>query len=384
MRTCAGSTALHRATEEHVRRKRAQPSGDAAAAGDAALAQLEDWLQCVRLLLAHPRADVAATDDAGDTVLHIAAAADAVDVCREVAAVDASVVDMADRQGRSALMVAIARQAHRAVEFLIREANADLDHVDHKGWAPLHFAASGGDVAAVSALLEANPGLNVNRQDARQLTAAHAAVHKGHVDTLRALLSAPQFDVLAGRDGLSLAHCACSSSASDSAQILDLLLAAQDGRLRERVYMPREEWTHGEEDDGVCRFQVRVQEPVSCCAGAAWLRGCVVVVHDRACRCAGGGAVAAHGGAGGAAAVDGHRPPEGATAGGGRHGPAAAAGDPGGDGGDCPTPCGPLPPLACRRGHARRDAMGRRRSSRARDGAGPPGQQRAARVRRGG
>lgn len=210
----------------------------------------------MRLLLGHPRIDVAATDEAGDTVLHIVAAADAVDICAEVAAVDASVVDMADRQGRSALMVAIARQAHAAVEFLIREANADLDHVDHKGWPPLHFASSGGNIAAVRALLEANPALDVNRQDDRQLTAAHAAAHKGHCAVARALLCLPQFDVLAGRDGLSLAHCACSSSAPGSAAILESLLAAGDGRLRERVYLPPTEWTHSVPDDGVCRFQV--------------------------------------------------------------------------------------------------------------------------------
>eukprot|EP00892_Ulva_mutabilis_P007662 jgi/Ulvmu1/5268/UM022_0062.1 len=255
-RNNAGSTALHRATEEHVRRKRAQAGGDAAALADAAPPQqLEDWLQCVRLLLAHPRADVAAVDDAGDTVLHIAAAADAVDVCREVVAVDASVVDMADRQGRSALMVAIARQAAAAAEFLISEANADLEHVDQKGWAPLHFAASVGDLTVLRALLAANPALNVNRQDNRQLTAAHTAVHKGHLGVLRALLDLPQFDVLAGRDGLSLAHCACSSSAAESADMLALLLGAQDKRLQERVFLPQAEWTHRLEDDGVCRFQ---------------------------------------------------------------------------------------------------------------------------------
>jgi hypothetical protein len=74
------------------------------------------------------------------------------------------------------------------------------------------------------------------------------------------LLARDGCDVLAGRDTVSVAHAAVGSGSPDSALLLAALLTAQNGALRERLYLPRTQWTvcpHAAAGSSP-RFQVRL------------------------------------------------------------------------------------------------------------------------------
>lgn len=92
-----------------------------------------------------------------------------------------------------------------AVRALTEKERQSMQYVDFGGYAPLHFAAQRGDVAAAGTLIAA--GAPVNDPSAEGTTPLVVAAHSGHTDVARLLLDQGA-DIDDARAGYSALHAA--------------------------------------------------------------------------------------------------------------------------------------------------------------------------------
>ncbi|XP_068655023.1 uncharacterized protein [Aristolochia californica] len=92
-----------------------------------------------------------------------------------------------NEDGRSLLHVAVAFGHAKVLHTLSTFASSCVNSADEDGWAPLHSAASRGDVASVEVLLSL--GANVNLANDGGRTALHYAASKGWLEIAELLLS---------------------------------------------------------------------------------------------------------------------------------------------------------------------------------------------------
>ncbi|KAG9439734.1 hypothetical protein H6P81_019899 [Aristolochia fimbriata] len=97
------------------------------------------------------------------------------------------VQSLRNEDGRSLLHVAVALGHTNVLSILSTVASACVNSVDEEGWAPLHSAASRGDVAAIEALLSFGGNVNLANHGGR--TALHYAASKGWLQVAELLLS---------------------------------------------------------------------------------------------------------------------------------------------------------------------------------------------------
>ncbi|GAB0494168.1 hypothetical protein MMPV_005458 [Pyropia vietnamensis] len=151
---------------------------------------------------------VGATDSTGGTPLHVAAAANAAGVVMALTA-EGAPVDVPDAHGWTPLHVA-ASGGHREAAAALVAAGADAAAADGRaGWTPLHAAAAGGWAAVIGDLLcrpsgkDARHGVPacVEAADAGGLTALHWAAVGGHIAAVRALLAGGAVPDAADADG---------------------------------------------------------------------------------------------------------------------------------------------------------------------------------------
>lgn len=151
-------------------------------------------LGAVRVLVARG-ASARALDDRHRTTLHLAALHGLDECCSvllENGAVD--VVNIQDREGRTALHAASAARSEELLQLLLTHG-ADPALVDSAGLAPLHVAAARGFTMGVAALLVA--GGSLAARDARGWTAAKWAERCGRSAGLVAVLNNTDDDAAA-------------------------------------------------------------------------------------------------------------------------------------------------------------------------------------------
>jgi ankyrin repeat protein len=98
-------------------------------------------------------------------------------------------IDLVDKGGYSAMMLAASNNFHQVVDLLIRRG-ADIDLVEHThGWTALIWSAKRGHLETVRVLLE--HGADRNSADDEGKTALDHATQKQY-DTVIALLGQPE------------------------------------------------------------------------------------------------------------------------------------------------------------------------------------------------
>lgn len=100
--------------------------------------------------------DVNSRSEEGQHGLYIALREQSFEVVPVLVQHPALEVDATNQAGETLLMMAALRSQHAAMRTLIERGA----QVNRTGWTPLHYAASGGDLAAVKLLLERGAGIN--------------------------------------------------------------------------------------------------------------------------------------------------------------------------------------------------------------------------------
>jgi ankyrin repeat protein len=100
--------------------------------------------------------DVNSRSEAGQHGLYIALREQSFEVVPVLVQHPALEVDATNQAGETLLMMAALRSQHTAMRTLIERGA----QVNRAGWTPLHYAASGGDLPAVKLLLERGAGIN--------------------------------------------------------------------------------------------------------------------------------------------------------------------------------------------------------------------------------
>jgi ankyrin repeat protein len=100
--------------------------------------------------------DVNSRSEEGQHGLYIALREQSFEVVPVLVQHPALEVDATNQAGETLLMMAALRSQHAAMRTLIERGA----QVNRAGWTPLHYAASGGDLAAVKLLLERGAGIN--------------------------------------------------------------------------------------------------------------------------------------------------------------------------------------------------------------------------------
>ncbi|KAM4613834.1 serine/threonine-protein phosphatase 6 regulatory ankyrin repeat subunit C [Polymixia lowei] len=153
------------------------------------LAAQRGFAQCVEVLLKHGASCLLKEQRRKWTPLHAAAAEGQMDcllilVNRKETA---DVIDSADVQGQTALMLA-ALGSHTDCVHILLEKGAGADAADKKGRTALHRAAVMGSEGCVSALLE--HGASALCRDSQGRTPLHLAASCGHTQLLHSLIKA--------------------------------------------------------------------------------------------------------------------------------------------------------------------------------------------------
>ena len=124
-------------------------------------------------------------------------------------------VDALDRADENALMFAAINKDMPLVKSLI-----DKDaEVNKKGWTPLHYAATSGDVEIINVLLEESA--YVDAESPNGTTPLMMAARGGSVDAVNALLTGGADPTLKNQLGLSAADFARQNNNTDLAAALD-------------------------------------------------------------------------------------------------------------------------------------------------------------------
>lgn len=93
---------------------------------------------------------------------------------------NASIINLADQAGKTALHLAVSRGNHFATQQLLA-AGADAQALDHNGSQPIHYAAYCGALDCVRALLEA--GVPASVADRGAISVLHRAAGYAHKDS---------------------------------------------------------------------------------------------------------------------------------------------------------------------------------------------------------
>jgi ankyrin repeat protein len=199
----------------------------------------------VARLLAEHAGGTAVADavDGNVNLLHMAAALGDVELVEALLTADLLPLGRQDARGTTALMYA-ARGGHVAAMAALLSRPAGRDHVrstDRQGWTALAHAAALGRDAAVRLLLEAGGLHDVTRHDHSGMTplmrAMYARARDGSAATVRALLDAdtsPMHGITAV-DSMRMSPLT-HAAAAGNAPALDVLLSAAKSRLmREQV-----------------------------------------------------------------------------------------------------------------------------------------------------
>lgn len=129
-------------------------------------------------------ASVAARDEAGNPALVLAAAERSFKVLRTFLAIPGTEVDVVNPDDETALMyTALHGNVEAAQELLERGAQ-----VNRTGWTPLHYAATGGDLAMVRLLLEHHA--YIDAESPNRSTPLMMAARQRHEAVIRELIGA--------------------------------------------------------------------------------------------------------------------------------------------------------------------------------------------------
>lgn len=131
-------------------------------------------------------------------------------------------VNLVNREGESALHVAVAR-APTTVSALLA-AGADVDAADRRGRTPLMLAAQISDAATVSALLAG--GADVDAADTRGRTPLMLATEMGRAATVSALIAAGGSVCAVDSEGRSALHYAGACWQGSATGVMSALIAA--------------------------------------------------------------------------------------------------------------------------------------------------------------
>ena len=154
----------------------------------------------VRALVTQLGADVAATDENGQTPLHHAATNGHVSAAKVLARELAANASASDANHRTPLHLAAGNGHVDTLRLLTNELRAEIGATDVKGRTALHCAASNGHSAAARVLVR-ELGAAVGTLDAHRETPLHTAASHGHTDTALALASELGADVSARNAG---------------------------------------------------------------------------------------------------------------------------------------------------------------------------------------
>lgn len=125
-------------------------------------------------------------------------------------------VDILDKSGENALMFAALNKDLPLLKALI----AKDAEVNKKGWTPLHYAATSGDVEIINVLLDESA--YVDAASPNGTTPLMMAARGGSVDAVNALLQGGADPTLKNQLGLSAADFARQNNNTDLAKALDV------------------------------------------------------------------------------------------------------------------------------------------------------------------
>lgn len=126
-----------------------------------------------------------AEDNSGETPLHVAVRADAIEVFRLLIQNRSTSIDAKTQAGFTPMIIAVRLVVENMVEELER-ANADIGAVDNDGRSALHWAAALNNLPALEFLL--SKGSNKDLQDNQEQTPLLLAAKEGHEESVRTLL----------------------------------------------------------------------------------------------------------------------------------------------------------------------------------------------------
>ncbi|CAG9856192.1 unnamed protein product [Phyllotreta striolata] len=139
-------------------------------------------LQVLRLLLAHPGAEVACEDSDGRQPLLWAASSGSAGAVLALIRAGAA-VEAADKDGLTALHCAASRGHTDCLDTLLTLCGASVDVIDSNGCTALHYAVTLGHADATALLLA--HGADPNRQDRKGRSPAHCGCAKGQFETVK-------------------------------------------------------------------------------------------------------------------------------------------------------------------------------------------------------
>jgi ankyrin repeat protein len=176
-------------------------------------------VQSLQILLAH-RADAAAVDQAGHTVLWLAASRNELAVIETLLAAGVSADAHAAAEQTPLLGALGAPHSEKAVQMLLN-AGASPDATDRNGHTPLMLASAAGKLALINMLLAHHP--SVDAEDHERRTALWFAAASGSPEAVDALLAAGANPDAADARGLTAVHAA---AAQNEVSVLSPLLSS--------------------------------------------------------------------------------------------------------------------------------------------------------------
>ena len=158
---------------------------------------LNDFKDAIRVLRGNGITDINATDEDGNTPLHLAAINGHTETVRALINAKAD-VNLANNDGSTPLHRSAIHGHTEAAQALLA-AGADVDLANDFGNTPLHLAERFGHTATAQALIEL--GADVNLANNFGATPLHEAARHGHTENVQALIKLGADVNLANNDG---------------------------------------------------------------------------------------------------------------------------------------------------------------------------------------
>jgi ankyrin repeat protein len=165
--------------------------------------------------------DVNSRSEQGQHGLYIALREQSFEVVPVLVQHPALEVDATNQAGETLLMMAALRSQHAAMRTLIERGA----QVNRAGWTPLHYAASGGDLPAVKLLLERGAGINAVAPNGN--TPLMMAAGFGLIDVADFLAGRGADARLVNKAGRSAADMALAAGRQGLAERLEALAVSQ-------------------------------------------------------------------------------------------------------------------------------------------------------------
>ncbi|KAI9921239.1 hypothetical protein PsorP6_000510 [Peronosclerospora sorghi] len=141
------------------------------------------------------RSDSAFQNKKGESVLHVAAAEDQLEIVRYLVA-NGAMLNLQEKKHRfTPLMLALAQQPPSFEEIfqILLKGKPDLNVQDSSGQTALHLATEYEEETVLKLLLKAKA--NVNAVDMKKMTALHIAVGKGNLEIVQLLIETGRANV---------------------------------------------------------------------------------------------------------------------------------------------------------------------------------------------